>query len=250
MNLPNIPPGAMVSPASAFNVNIDTALFQAYFNFKIEIMSDGWVYWTDSMRVPPIAIININPTELAFGEVSIDSSATKTFNITNYGDEDLVISNITSSEPVFTVNITSAVVFPDSSQDVEVTFTPTGALSFNGKIEITHNAAGSPDSVIVTGDGVTGVDEELQPLTYKLDQNFPNPFNPSTKIKYSVPQPSNVTIKVFDILGREIETLVNEEKPIGTYELTWNAANLPSGVYFYQLKAGNYKAVKKMILMK
>jgi len=85
---------------------------------------------------------------------------------------------------------------------------------------------------------------------YRLDQNFPNPFNPSTKIKYSVPQMSNVVIKVFDVLGNEITTLVNEEKPIGTYELDWNAANLPSGVYFYQLKAGSFVETKKMVLMK
>ena len=88
------------------------------------------------------------------------------------------------------------------------------------------------------------------PTKFKLEQNYPNPFNPSTKIQYSVPQSSNVIIKVVDILGNEIETLVNEEKPIGTYELTWNAANLPSGVYFYQLKAGSFVETKKMILVK
>ncbi|MCW8811038.1 MAG: T9SS type A sorting domain-containing protein, partial [Ignavibacteriaceae bacterium] len=123
-------------------------------------------------------------------------------------------------------------------------------ISFNGKIEITHNAAGSPDSVTVTGDGVTGVEDELQPLTYSLEQNYPNPFNPSTKIKYSVPQSSQVQIKIFDVLGNEIETLVNEEKRAGTYEINWNAINLPSGVYFYQLRAGEFVSTKKMILLK
>jgi hypothetical protein len=85
---------------------------------------------------------------------------------------------------------------------------------------------------------------------FALEQNYPNPFNPSTKIKYSIPQSSNVVIKVFDILGNEIETLVNEEKPAGTYEITWNATNLPSGVYFYQLKAGDFVQTNKMILLK
>jgi hypothetical protein len=85
---------------------------------------------------------------------------------------------------------------------------------------------------------------------YILYNNYPNPFNPSTKIKYSVPQTSQVQIKVFDILGKEIETLVNEEKPSGTYELTWNTVNLPSGIYFYQIRAGNFIATKKMVLMK
>jgi hypothetical protein len=85
---------------------------------------------------------------------------------------------------------------------------------------------------------------------FSLSQNFPNPFNPSTKIEYSIPQASQVRIKVFDILGNEIETIVNEEKTAGTYELTWYAENLPSGVYFYQLQAGQHTAVKKMLLLK
>jgi hypothetical protein len=115
------------------------------------------------------------------------------------------------------------------------------AVGVNGTILHTSNG------------GVTFVDEEVideVPTDFLLSQNYPNPLNPSTKIKYSIPQSSNVVIKVFDILGSEIETLVNEEKPTGTYELMWNAANLPSGVYFYQLKAGDFIQTKKMILLK
>jgi len=85
---------------------------------------------------------------------------------------------------------------------------------------------------------------------FRLDQNYPNPFNPVTKIKYSIPQTSNVKLQVFDILGNEIETLVSEEKPADTYEITWYAEQLPSGVYFYQLKAGEFSETKKMILLK
>ncbi|MGB5847988.1 MAG: T9SS type A sorting domain-containing protein [Ignavibacteriaceae bacterium] len=88
------------------------------------------------------------------------------------------------------------------------------------------------------------------PEYFILEQNYPNPFNPTTKIRYSVPKSSNVVIKVFDILGNEIETLVNEEKVTGTYELTWYASNLPSGVYFYHLNAGEFINTKKMILLK
>ena len=92
--------------------------------------------------------------------------------------------------------------------------------------------------------------ESLIPEVYRLNQNYPNPFNPSTKIKFSIPELSYVTIKIFDILGNEIETLINNEKPSGSYELTWNAGNLPSGIYFYQLKAGEFVETKKMILLK
>ncbi|MCW9096650.1 MAG: YCF48-related protein, partial [Ignavibacteriaceae bacterium] len=104
-----------------------------------------------------------------------------------------------------------------------------------------------------TNGGVTFVEEEEInniPTNYNLNQNFPNPFNPSTKIKFSIPKTSKVTIKIYDILGNEIETLVNEEKPTGTYEITWNAENSPSGVYFYQLRTGEFVETKKMILIK
>ena len=104
-----------------------------------------------------------------------------------------------------------------------------------------------------TNGGITFVEEkqiDKMPSTYYLSNNFPNPFNPSTKIQYSVPQSARVQIRIFDILGNEIETLINEEKSVGTYELNWNAIGLPSGVYFYQIKAGKFIQTKKMLLIK
>jgi hypothetical protein len=93
-------------------------------------------------------------------------------------------------------------------------------------------------------------EETLAKLDFLLLQNYPNPFNPSTKISYYIPNNSFTTIKVYDILGNEIETLVKEEKESGTYELTWYAEGLPSGVYFYQLTAGSFSQTKKMLLIK
>jgi hypothetical protein len=91
----------------------------------------------------------------------------------------------------------------------------------------------------------------LDPVTsFNLSQNFPNPFNPSTNIKYSVSQLSTVEIKVFDILGSEVATLVNEEKEPGVFTVTFDASTFASGVYFYQLKAGEFISTKKMILLK
>jgi hypothetical protein len=95
------------------------------------------------------------------------------------------------------------------------------------------------------------VDEEVivaQPIT--LEQNYPNPFNPSTSIQYELGIMQFVSIKVYDVLGNEIVTLVNEEKPAGTYEADWNASGLPSGVYVYSIRAGNFIQTKKMLLMK
>jgi N-acetylneuraminic acid mutarotase len=96
-----------------------------------------------------------------------------------------------------------------------------------------------------------GVKEELKvPKEFALFQNYPNPFNPSTKISWQSPVSSRQTLKIFDLLGREVATLIDEEKPAGSYEVTWNATNLPSGVYFYQLKAGSFTATKKLLLLK
>lgn len=88
------------------------------------------------------------------------------------------------------------------------------------------------------------------PETYRLYQNYPNPFNPGTVIKYQIPNSSMVAIKVFDVKGSEITTLVNEPQGPGFYEVNFDAGNLPSGVYLYKFSAGNYTEVKKMVLIK
>jgi photosystem II stability/assembly factor-like uncharacterized protein len=88
------------------------------------------------------------------------------------------------------------------------------------------------------------------PTCFALEQNYPNPFNPSTKISYQLPVSSNVTVKVFNLLGEVVRTLVDEQKEAGNYALEFNASHLPSGIYIYKINAGNYTAVKKMILLK
>lgn len=88
------------------------------------------------------------------------------------------------------------------------------------------------------------------PSEFELYQNYPNPFNPATSIQYSVGSKEFVTLKVYDILGREVAALVNEEKPSGTYEVQFDASSLSSGIYFYEMRAGNFSSVQKMILMK
>lgn len=100
------------------------------------------------------------------------------------------------------------------------------------------------------GTAVSISEPVILPSIFTLSQNFPNPFNPSTKIKYSVAQVGVVTLKVYDILGREIETLVNEEKNAGYYEVNFDANRLASGIYIYKMQAGNFISSKKFILMK
>jgi len=100
--------------------------------------------------------------------------------------------------------------------------------------------------------GLSGI-EELNngiPAIYSLEQNYPNPFNPSTKIKFSLPNEQNVSLKVYNVLGQEVVTLVNRQMKAGSYQYEFNASKLSSGVYFYTLKAGSFTSVKKMLFLK
>ncbi len=128
----------------------------------------------------------------------------------------------------------------------ELELTLTGSMTDGTSFE------GSDCVVILSKPPKKDIDGNLSnvPLENALFENYPNPFNPTTKIKYSVAQAENVVIKVYDILGNEIKTLVNENKGTGTYEVTWYAENLPSGIYFYQMKSGSFTQIRKMILMK
>ncbi|MCX8056252.1 MAG: T9SS type A sorting domain-containing protein [Ignavibacteria bacterium] len=96
----------------------------------------------------------------------------------------------------------------------------------------------------------TSVDDPNVVNTFYLSQNYPNPFNPTTNIKFSIAQKSHVTLKVFDVLGREVATLVNEVKDAGQYTVKFDAKDLPTGVYLYTLNAGDYSVTKKMMLVK
>ena len=105
---------------------------------------------------------------------------------------------------------------------------------------------------IITGNIVTSVNEKtkIYPIQFVLAQNYPNPFNPTTRIRYSIPHLEKVVLKVYDILGKEIATLVNEEKAAGNYEVKFDGSKLSSGVYFYQMRAGDFIETKKFVLIK
>jgi len=94
------------------------------------------------------------------------------------------------------------------------------------------------------------IENKSVPDKFLLGQNYPNPFNPSTVISFAIPTQAFVTVKVYDILGREVKTLMNETKPVGYYEINFNASDLPSGTYIYEIRAGNFVETKKMILLK
>jgi endo-1,4-beta-xylanase len=109
----------------------------------------------------------------------------------------------------------------------------------------------SAPASFTTGDQIVSAHgPEAFPLEFRLSQNYPNPFNPSTVISYQLPAAGEVVLKVYDVLGREMATLVNEKRNAGSYNVTFNGAGLPSGVYFYRLQAGSGEFVRKMVLLK
>ncbi|MGE5499525.1 MAG: YCF48-related protein [Syntrophothermus sp.] len=111
---------------------------------------------------------------------------------------------------------------------------------------------GGKDGSVLTSKPVkTGIkSDEAKPMFFNLMQNYPNPFNPVTNISYSIAQKGNVTLKVYNIIGKEIATLVSEEKAAGNYTVRFNSAGIPSGIYFYTLTSGSYSETKKLILLK
>ncbi|MCD4664696.1 MAG: T9SS type A sorting domain-containing protein, partial [Bacteroidales bacterium] len=111
----------------------------------------------------------------------------------------------------------------------------------------------SPTFSATNKGGISGIPESAGKMVkhFFLSQNYPNPFNPSTTISFSLLKESNVSLKVFNMLGEQIQTLVEEKLPVGEFQYQWRAHNLPNGVYFYSLKVGSsFSKTKKMLLLK
>lgn len=130
---------------------------------------------------------------------------------------------------------------PDYLQDPDGTPPDIGAFYF-------HQGSGR-DPVCGEVDGIRESDDAIA-ADYFLDQNYPNPFNPMTTIRYNLPQAGQVKIAVYNILGRQVTTLVNEFRPAGSYSVIWNATNVPSGTYFVQMRAGDYHPAIKLVVLK
>ncbi|MCK9424451.1 MAG: T9SS type A sorting domain-containing protein [Ignavibacteriaceae bacterium] len=128
-------------------------------------------------------------------------------------------------------------------------YSPTGSITATVSLAIHNNVVicGTTSAITSVDDGMKG---SAIPESYQLEQNYPNPFNPSSTIRYDIPKTSFVKISVYDMLGREIKVLVNEEKNPGRYEIVFDAKELASGIYFYAIRTGEFTQNRKMILMK
>ena len=157
-------------------------------------------------------------------------------------------------DTIFSVKYNDKSPWPDSADGTGYTMVTKGPnpqndlndpLNWRASYEI-NGSPGKDDPASTSVE----TSKSFYPEKFELYQNYPNPFNPSTKISFVIPNSSFVIIKVYNILGKEVTTLVNEKKSAGTYEVTWDAKNLASGIYFYKIQSGDFVQVKKMVLLK
>jgi len=196
---------------------------------------------------------------LIIPSTAVNKSTSKEISLSNLSTKNLGIDSITvenKDELSVSISINSKVK-PMQVLTIEVSWKPQQPGILSDSLRIYHNLKEVNNPVIVKLEGtateLTGILDEQNkaiPLKFALKQNYPNPFNPTTQIQYSVPNQVLVSLKVFDCLGREVKTLVSEAKPAGNYQVEFNAANLPSGVYFCRIRAGSFNQVRKMLLIK
>lgn len=207
-------------------------------------------FWVQKQSVVDTTISRIGWTGTGFGNSCDNLFGTRLVDSTGI----LSVQNMTPATCPANQNANSTGNFtPKSPLNVFTNTDPNGAYI----LRISDNAAGDVGSlkswtVWVQYGPMVGVNNNNISIAndYSLSQNYPNPFNPATKISYSIPKSGVVSIKVFDILGKEVTTLVNEFKNAGKYEALFNGSNFSSGVYFYRLESGDFVDTKKMFLVK
>ncbi len=211
---------------------------------------------------------NISSIQLKLNEVLHTRTGDLTFTLEHLGISQTIVFEVGADGQNFISTILSddnTIPVANGTAPFTGYYSPSNSLSvFNGldpygdwTLTITDGYAGNDGvlnswSLIINLDGTTYIEEgnDLNLNSYSLYQNYPNPFNPTTSIQYQVSGISQVSLKIYDLLGREVATLVNEQKPAGTYEVTFDASGLSSGVYYYKIAAGDYSETKKMVLLR
>jgi hypothetical protein len=283
VNVPaaNIPPvdsvADEVSVSNAFDVIGNTLWFttycqgSGYLQPKIFKSTDRGYTWTASPRLATLEGYGFSMRDANTGIVSNTSfgSICRTNNGWATSDTVLVLSGtyglravdwLAGGNAIAIVGGPTGTGMSAISLDGGTTWTQQAVPSGVGRLYVvrfvdptTGWAAGNAGAILKwTGSPLVGVEEKtpLLPDGYSLSQNFPNPFNPGTTIEYAIPREAAVELKVYDMLGREIATLVDEQKPAGSYSVRFDAYSMASGVYYYTLKAGTFVSTKSLILMK
>jgi len=225
-----------------------------------EVRYDNYVHQYRAYKFPwKSKLFSTQYDSLDFGVVSVGDSASIDAKLYNGNNDIVIINEIYNRDSSFYVyEYLPKIIPPHDSIELTIIFEPIEEGRFTDKINF-RTASDTlliGQQVFVEGktDHVTEVEKITETNSYSLSQNYPNPFNPSTNIKYNISELGFITIKVYDVLGNEIATLVDEELPAGSYEVNFNTElihqTISSGIYFYQLRAGNFIGTKKMLLIK
>jgi len=201
--------------------------------------SDGTLLWAHPMDFQ-YGVAVVPDIDFDGGEDVITGDQNGTFYCISGKDGSLIFNNYFPVDRINSVNVMPSI---DGNYSYELLAGTKGeAGSFSAKVACFSGGVDTVSTNLVVN--------ESTPENFELYQNYPNPFNPSTKIRFTISELRFTSLKVFDILGREVIKLVDEEKPAGIYEVEFDASSLSSGIYFYTLNAGEFKKKKKMILLK
>jgi len=249
------------TPVHCFSINSNGDVFASTFERVYRSLNNGdsWIQIHDN----PFDCLTINSNDEIYGATNFDGIHHSTDNgdsWTKISDIPAISMTVNSLDHLFAGNETNGIYystdFGETWSQLNSGLANTSILSLNMDLEdyvYAGTAGGLFRSILKT---TSNEEDKLEiPKSFFLAQNHPNPFNPTTSIKFQIPAninrlKKNVSLNVYDILGREVITLINENKEAGFHEVEWNASNYPSGVYFYKLSAGDFVETKKMLLLK
>jgi len=234
-----------------------TVQISFYFHSDGGSEQPGW--YIDSLYIVGYTypLMFVETDSIDFGNVLIDSTGTQQVVIQNIGTETLNINsiNITGVNSVnFDTDTSLFSVAPGDSQIMQVNFTPDSLGVFSALLSI--NSDGGFNYVSLSGIGVEDSLSDIPyydvviPTEYTIQQNFPNPFNPTTSIRFGLPKANQVKIDVYNMLGQRVEELLNENKQAGYHSVKFIGSDFSSGIYFYKIQAGEFIKVKKMLLVR
>ena len=252
-----IVPCIMFETAFAGNNNVNTGSSIVGFWHVELLLPDGSLfhqgtqqYHSDGLEFENAAAPAVNPANFCMGVWKQSGDTVNIYHIV------FLYNGVDTLPPVNYGELTETNIVSEDGNSLEGTFAikvydlnnGNHLADINGTIKASRIDFEHPFALLSPSTNVNS--EKLTAGNYKLSQNYPNPFNPTTTINYTIPKAEHVTIKVYDILGRELATLVNKDQQPGNYEVNFNASNLASGVYLYKLQAGSLTETKKLILMK
>lgn len=211
---------------------------------------------------PPVPDIAVETTSHDYAKVNTDSSASHTFVVTNEGAAELTVEAPTlegTNADEFNIDSggTSFTLTPEQTHEVVVSFAPTSIGTKSATLRFTSNDPDeNPFDVNLMGEGEPPVSVDdivhLLPKDFKLEQNYPNPFNPETKIVYQLPNTSKITLRIYNLLGQKVRTLIDDVRPVGRYEITWDGKDnlgkrVAGGIYLAKFQAGSFVQTRKML---